>query len=50
MTYRRQEAAELVAEELGAAELVAVELVAVELGGIKKERIPAKVYALFLVS
>ena len=31
MTYRRQEAAELVAEELGAAELGAAELVAEEL-------------------
>ena len=45
MTYRRLEAVELVAVEL-----VAVELVAVELGGIKKERIPINVYALFLVS
>ena len=52
MTYRRLEAAavELVAVELEAVELVAVELVAVELGGIKKERILVKVYALFLVS
>ena len=43
-------AVELEAAELVAVELVAVELVAEELGGIKKERILVKVYALFLVS